>query len=428
MSTPSLTTSISQSKIFQRTFSTSQDFVQSKHSHSERIEHNLGEFICERGLNRRVLLLTEEYPPVLGGIQNYLSELMAQLSPASTIVITQKREDSNIWDKAQKYKIVRVNMRGFSIPRWRSAMKVLDETVKEFKPEIIVCGKALFEGRAALKIWKKYQIPYVVMTYGMEINTWLKSRKTTRDLLRVCEQAERIFVINEEIKTILDSRIRRNGVSREVIANKFVKMYPGVDGFYAKGTGYRTQGTGRTMVSVCRLVHRKGIDVVINSVNEIKKSIPDIKYIIIGDGPEKSALEELVKKLGLQDNVEFLGKVSREKIREVFQSADLFVLTPRNEEGNMEGFGIVYLEAGMAGLCAVGSKSGGVPEAVLDEKTGLLANENDINDTAKKIKRILQDENLRRQLASQAQQRVKDEFSWENRAVLFRGVVESVVK
>jgi phosphatidylinositol alpha-1,6-mannosyltransferase len=94
----------------------------------------------------------------------------------------------------------------------------------------------------------------------------------------------------------------------------------------------------------------------------------------------------------------------------------------------MEGFGIVYLEAAIAGLCAVGSKSGGVLEAVLDEKTGLLAMENNTNDTAKKIIRILQDENLRKQLASQAQKRAVEEFSWSKRATLFRGVVESVVK
>jgi phosphatidylinositol alpha-1,6-mannosyltransferase len=390
--------------------------------------------------NRRVLLLTEEYPPVIGGIQNYLSELMAQLSPENTFVIAQDVKGVVEWDREQKYKIVRVNMRGFSIPRWRSAYRALEQAVKEFQPEIIVCGKALFEGRAALRIWEKYKIPYVVMTYGMEINTWLKTEKTKRDLLNVCENSARVFVINEEIKTTLEKSLddvikvrplRGRTLMRDNIGNKFVKMYPGVDGFYSFEDNPNKdypQKSHKTIVSVCRLVHRKGIDVVINAVNEIKKTIPDIKYIIMGEGPEKTALEELVRNLSLQNNVEFLGKVTREKMREVFQSADLFVLTPRNEQGNMEGFGIVYLEAAIAGLCAVGSKSGGVLEAVLDEKTGLLAMENNTNDTAKKIIRILQDENLRKQLASQAQKRAVEEFSWSKRATLFRGVVESVVK
>ena len=419
--------------------------------------------------NRRVLLLTEEYPPVLGGIQNYLSELMDQLKPDHTIVITQKRNDCDVWDKEQKYKIIRVNMHGFSIPRWRSAMNVLEETVKEFKPEIIVCGKALFEGRAALKICKKYQIPYVVMTYGMEINTWLKTEKTKRDLLNVCDQAERIFVINDEIKTVLTNFLRLSRLAHSnrwamapafakamagrrkddgsggnrVDENKFVKMYPGVDEFYgmtpangdeiathrpSQPMGDGSQRRRHTIVSVCRLVHRKGIDVVINAVNEIKKKIPNIKYIIIGDGPEKTALEQLVKKLGLEDNVEFFGKASNEKILEVYQKSDLFVMTPRNEEGNMEGFGIVYLEAAMAGLCAVGSKSGGVPEAVLDRQTGLLANENDVDDTAVQVLKLLQDDGLRKQLGDNAKKRASDEFSWMKRAVLFRGVIESVVK
>jgi phosphatidylinositol alpha-1,6-mannosyltransferase len=94
----------------------------------------------------------------------------------------------------------------------------------------------------------------------------------------------------------------------------------------------------------------------------------------------------------------------------------------------MEGFGIVYLEAATAGLCAVGSKSGGVAEAIIDGQTGLLAKEDDVSDTAEKIIKLLQNEPLRKRLAEQAQQRAKEEFSWPKRAVLFRGVVESVVK
>jgi phosphatidylinositol alpha-1,6-mannosyltransferase len=382
--------------------------------------------------NRRVLLLTETYSPEIGGIQNYLSELMAQMSPVHTFVLAGKQENADAWDARQKYKIVRFGMNRFFIPRWRPAYKILEKAVMEFHPEVIVCGKALFEGRAAYRIFKKMGIPYVVMTYGMEINTWLKNWKTKRDLLRVLESAQNIFVINEQIKNSLIKELKNKGNIN--CDGKFVKMYPGVDDYFSQPSG-DTEKTKKELeiedrkviVSVCRIVRRKGIDVVIKAMKEIKKEIPNVTYIVLGDGPEKDSLEKLAKEIGVDDSIKFLGKVSREKVRAVFQVADLFVLTPRDEDGDMEGFGIVYLEAAMAGLCAVGSKSGGVPEAVINAQTGLLVQENDVHDTAEKMIKLLQDDVSRRGLSNNARARATSEFSWQSRGVLFRGVIESVI-
>ncbi|MDO8512174.1 MAG: glycosyltransferase family 4 protein [bacterium] len=371
--------------------------------------------------NRRVLLLTEEYPPATGGIQNYLSQLMAQLSPAHTFVITQKRADSDVWDREQKYKIVRVNMHGFFWPRWQPAYKALEKAVKEFQPEIIVCGKALFEGRAALKIWKKYQIPYVVMTYGMEVNTWLEGGKTRRDLKNVLTNATRIIVINDLIKKTL---IKFLGSEKE---NKIVKIYPGVGAMFIEELKKINHSDAKIIITVCRLVSRKGVDVVIRALPEVLKIFPQTTYQIIGDGPERSKLEDLVGKLGLKKQVNFLGKVTDSELWKSLNDADLFVLTPRDEAGNFEGFGIVYLEAAAAGTCAVASRSGGVPEAVLDGVTGLLCEPDNPKDTADKIIKLLKNDELREKLNENAHKRVVDDFTWEKRAVLFRGVVESVV-
>jgi len=386
--------------------------------------------------NRRVLLLTESYSPNVGGIQNYLSELMAQLSPAHTFVLAGKQkfkqDDMAAWDNKQKYKIVRFSTNRFSFPNWRPAYKQLEKAVAEFQPEIIVCGKALFEGRAALRIFKKTGIPYVVMTYGMEIRFWLKIRKVKRDLLNVLENAQSIFVINEYIKNLLVRELTNKGLVG--CENKFVKMYPGVDGFFSQPSGdtkrlreeLGVEGK-KVIVTVCRIVRRKGIDIVINAMKEIKKEVPNVFYLVLGDGPEKDSFEKLARDVGVDDSVKFLGKVSREKIRAVFNISDLFVLTPRDIDGDMEGFGIVYLESAIAGLCVVGSKSGGVPEAVINAQTGLLANENDVSDTAEKIIKLLKDDVLRKSLASNARARAVTDFSWQKRGVLFRGAVEAII-
>lgn len=387
--------------------------------------------------NRRVLLLTETYAPEIGGIQNYLSELVAQLSPAHTFVLAGKQariiqSDIEDWDKAQKYKIVRFGTSRFSFPNWRPAYKQLEKAVSDFQPEVIVCGKALFEGRAAYRIFKKTGIPYVVMTYGMEINMWLKIRKIKRDLLNVLENAQSVFVINEYTKNRLVKELTAKGIVD--CKNKFVKMYPGVDSYYAQPSGdtkklreeLGVEGK-KVIVTVCRIVYRKGIDVVIKAMKEIKKDVPNVFYLVLGDGPEKDSFEKLAREIGVDDSVKFLGKVSREKIRAVFNISDLFVLTPRDVNGDMEGFGIVYLESAIAGLCVVGSKSGGVPEAVINAQTGLLANENDVSDTAEKIIKLLKDDVLRQSLANNARARAVTDFSWQKRGVLFRGAVEAVI-
>lgn len=372
--------------------------------------------------NRRVLLLTEEYPPATGGIQNYLSQLMAKLSPAHTFVIAQDVADSVAWDKDQKYKIVRVNMRGFFWPRWQPAYRALEKAVNEFQPEVIVCGKALFEGRAALKIWKKYQIPYVVMTYGMEVNTWLKGGKTRRDLKNVLTNAERIIVINDLIKKTL---IKFLGAEKE---NKIIKIYPGVGEMFIEELKKKNHSDVKTIITVCRLVSRKGVDVVIRAMSDVLTIFPQTTYRIVGEGPERSKLEELVGKLGLKKQVVFLGKVADGELWKFLNDADLFVLTPRDEAGNFEGFGIVYLEAAAAGTCAVASRSGGVPEAVLDGVTGLLCEPDNPKDTAEKIIKLLRDDKLREQFNNDAHKRVVDDFTWDKRAVLFRGVIEATIK
>ncbi len=369
--------------------------------------------------NRRVLLFTEEYPPEIGGIQSYLSQLWEKLPSNFSFVVAKQQKEDGEWDREQKYKIVRTKTRGLTFPRWRPAYIALTKAIKSFQPEVLVCGKALFEGRAALKAKRKFGIPYVVITHAMEINTWLNNWKTKRDLLAVLNNAERILVVNQKIKELL------LGVG--IPEKKFVKMYPGVDDFFAEGSVAVKKSNGKTIITVCRLVSRKGIDIVIRSLPQVLKNVPDLSYVIAGDGPELENLKRIAREVGVENIVRFVGKVSREKMRELLHSADLFVMVPKNQQGNMEGFGIVYLEAAAAGLCSVGSNSGGVPEAVLDKETGLLAKEGDTEDTASKISTLLLDPELRNQLAQKAHERAIREFVWSKRAQLFRGVVESVV-
>lgn len=375
----------------------------------------------------RTVFLTETFPPGVGGIQHYLSGLLSRMPPAATVVIAPAERGAADWDAGRPYRIVRTRFHGRAYPRWRPALRVLRQVVHEHRPEVVVCGKALFEGRAAHVLARERSLPYVVLTYGMEIRTWLARWKTRRDLLRVLHGAARVVVINDDTKRLL--------VARGVPGRKMVKIYPGVDDRYFE-SGERVADARRALglsahrviVSVSRLIPRKGMDVALRAVREVLASVPDARYLIVGEGPERVSLERQAEDLGIGDRVRFLGRVPDETVRRCLRSADVFVLTPREDRKDVEGFGIVYGEAAAAGVCAVGSRTGGVPEAVLDGTTGILVPPEDAHATAGAIVRLLKNDALRARLAHAARERARRDLSWSRRALLFRGMLESVAR
>lgn len=373
---------------------------------------------------RRLLLLTESFPPEVGGVQQYLSGLWSALPAESSAVIAPRDGAADAWDRAQSYRIVRTSMRGLTYPRWRPALRTLEEEIGRFLPDALVCGKALFEGRAALAVQRAQRLPFAVITYAMEIRTWLQHWIHRRDLLAVLAAASRVVVINTEIKKLL--------LAHGVPDAKIVKIYPGVEEHFfhpaASGRPETRRGEEVVLISTCRLIRRKGVDVVLKALPSVLKAFPAARYRIVGAGPEAVALKHLASQLGVANAVEFLGEVVPDALRDALSSADLFVLTPREVGTDLEGFGIVYLEAAAQGLCAVGSRTGGVPEAVLHDLTGLLVPPDDPHATAEAIIRLLNDGELRSRLARAARERAVNEFSWSRRALLFQGMMEAMVQ
>ncbi len=385
----------------------------------------------------RLLLFTEVFPPDVGGIQHHLAGQWAALPPPTSFVIAPAGPGAEAWDREQPYRIVRTVMRGWTYPRWRPALTTLRQIVREVQPEVLVCGKALFEGRAALRLQRDISLPFVVMTYAMELKTWLSGWKTRRDLLLVLQHAARIVVINRETRQIL--------LDHGVPDRQIVKIFPGVDAAFFEPPanaravredlaldgpfpgGESRRGGKRVIITVCRLVPRKGVDVLLRALPTILLKIPQVVLLVVGDGPERTALQRLAAALGLTSSVRFLGRVSRADLLKTLRLGDVFALTPREIGNDIEGFGMAYIEAAAAGLPAVASRSGGVPEAVLDGVTGLLVPPDDPPETAQALLRLLLNGELRARLAAAARARAQNEFPWPRRAILFQGMVESLL-
>jgi phosphatidylinositol alpha-1,6-mannosyltransferase len=164
---------------------------------------------------------------------------------------------------------------------------------------------------------------------------------------------------------------------------------------------------------VSRLVKRKGIDTVLKALPEVLEVVPNVQYVVIGDGPEIANCKLLIVNCKLEHHVQFLGQLSDEERTVWYKRADVFVLVPRRIKGDVEGFGTVYLEANSFGLPVIGSRTGGVPEAVKHGESGLLVEPDDPKETAQAIIKLLTNKQLASKLGRQGKERVISEFQWE---------------
>ena len=172
----------------------------------------------------------------------------------------------------------------------------------------------------------------------------------------------------------------------------------------------------KVILTVGHLVKRKGHDVVIKSLPEVLKKVPDLVYLIVGKPANSNQilrLKRIVNSLGLEKNVIFVGYVSYDDLAKYYQVSDLFVMVSREIDGDLEGFGIVYLEANACGLPVIGGLSGGISHAVLDNKTGLLVNPLDIEAISSSIIELLLDTKLNKKLGNYARERVINELNYE---------------
>jgi phosphatidylinositol alpha-1,6-mannosyltransferase len=174
------------------------------------------------------------------------------------------------------------------------------------------------------------------------------------------------------------------------------------------------------LFSLGRLVKRKGFDMVIKSLTQLPFDILErIVYVVAGAGPDELFLQGLLlSNFKLKDNVLFLGKISDEEKVNWLALSDIFIMPTRNINGDFEGFGIVYLEANLAGKPVIAGQAGGAPEAVVDGVTGLVINSEDPEMIAGAMAQLINDPVLRLKLGQAGKMRAQNDFRWEDKARL----------
>jgi phosphatidylinositol alpha-1,6-mannosyltransferase len=369
-----------------------------------------------------VLMISNDFPPISGGQSRYLYDLWSCLPAEEVVLMAPAMEGAEQVDAALACRVVRVPLR-LQGGRFSKLYKTKQLLVAAWKfcrqnnVRQIHCGQMFSTGFAGYWCRLLLGIPYCVYAYGadlLEFDGRLGWGQVLRQILR---RADKIIAISKFTRECL--------LASGVAAERIDLVYPSLDlGRFADSidrdaTRDDFGWDGKQVVlSIGRLVERKGQDTVIRALSAVAEKIPTVHYAIGSSGPYRQALEQLAVDEGVAERVEFIGFVDEADLGRRYAAADLFSMVSREIEdvGEVEGFGIVYLEANAVGTAVLAGRSGGVEDAVADGQSGLLVDPEDLDAVVAAIVRLLQDDDLRYRLGAEGQQRVRAEFDREVQA------------
>jgi phosphatidylinositol alpha-1,6-mannosyltransferase len=331
---------------------------------------------------RKTLLLTEIFPPTVGGSSRLFWEIASRLPPKRYLIAAADVPGAAEFDRTHSLAVVRLPMaiddrglRRFASLKYylRTAWRVR-RLVKEHNVGLLICGRNLPEGFVGLLAHRLCGVPFAFFNHGEDIGVSRTSREMTWMTRRVMRRAVAALGNSFNTRRML---IEDWGYPAEKVhviqpgvdARKFVPAPP--DEQFRTQMGWAGR---RVLLTVGRLQKRKGHDTVIRALPAVRAKVPDVLYAIIGTGEENVSLRALAAECGVADAVQFLGGVSDEVMTRCYQQCDLFVLANRTVGADIEGFGMVLLEAQACGKAVVAGDSGGTGETMSVPDTGRIVN------------------------------------------------------
>lgn len=368
----------------------------------------------------RHLFVTLEFPPDFGGVARYYYNLTAEFFPGSCSILAPKNLHSSRFDSNHSCPVIRQKLLSarWVWPRWLPLLWHVSRLIRQRHIDLLHVGQVLPVGTVALLTQRWLGIPYIVYTHGLDILTAQQSTRKRTLLLKVLRSA-RLVVANSHFT---ESKIKELGIPQE----KIVLVFPGcswvniVPERTRREQLIRQNGLEgkRVILTVSRLVPRKGIDSMIHALPQLLKIFPTLHYLVVGHGPDRERLGTIIQNQHLSKQVTLVGAVEESDLPAFYSLAELFVMVPRIEDSgrDVEGFGIVYLEAGAFAKPVVASRSGGVQDAVAHGETGLLVEPGNQQELVAAIHRLLSDQGLGRRLGEEAKRRVETQGTWSARA------------
>jgi phosphatidyl-myo-inositol dimannoside synthase len=376
----------------------------------------------------KILCITNDFGPRTGGIETFVIGLIERLPKNTVIVYTNAQDKSEEYDQRWRD--------DFGVEVIRDKARILLPT-----PGVAYCISALVKDRAIKTAFFGAAAPLalltptlrragvkkvVALTHGHEV-WWSKIWPFTWAIKSIARNVDHLTYLGE---------FTRKAISRPISDSaraSMVKIAPGIDTDHfapvdstdvKKSLGLTEK---KVIVSVGRLVHRKGQDVLITAMPEILREIPDAHLLLIGEGPYRQYLESQVKKLQIDSHVSFIGRISYADLPRYICLGEVFAMPARSRLAGLEveGLGIVYLEASACGLPVIAGNSGGAPDAVREGVTGVVVDGRDRQTVAQSITELLVAPERARTMGLAGRAWIIEEWRWQIWSERFAEILRS---
>lgn len=372
----------------------------------------------------RTLLLSEIFPPTHGGSGRWFWEIYRRFPQERVTCLVGTHPDQLEFDAAHEMDVVREHLTQseWGIARlagWKQYLgnlKKLRRVVRDREVDRIQCGRCLPEGWLAWLMKRTSGIPYECYVHGEDVETAACSRELRWMVRRILGSADRLIANSHNTASLLETQWN-------VPTDRITVLHPGVDTqrFQPAARCDETRGQlgwrhHTVILTVGRLQRRKGQDMMIRALPMIREAIPNVLYAIVGDGEERASLEELANAEGVPDAVQFLGGIDDAQMISAYQQCDLFALPNRTVGRDIEGFGMVLLEAQACGRPVSAGKSGGTAETMKLHETGVVVPCETPEPLAEAVAKLLLDPRTLNEMGAAGREWATTNFDWDSLA------------
>lgn len=361
----------------------------------------------------RIVIPTADFPPIRGGISTVTLQLARELARLGheVTVVAPFFQDMSDSDSEEPYGIIRYH--GYHTG-WLRALPMFFAAYRSIRHGDVIIAINVSSGGIigwiSRSIWKK---PYVVAAYAYEFLKFRKNQVIKRILLSIYNHSIRIIAISRFTR----DQLIRFGVHPEQIA----VILPGASispissqDFIRSVQERLLLSDSRIILAVGRFVKRKGHRVLIQAMPRILEKCPKAQLVLVGDGPELDFCVKLARQLGVRDHVLFTGILSDDEVAALYQLCEVFALpTSAEDDGQVEGFGLVFAEASAYGKPVIAGRSGGVEDAVIHGETGIIVEPDNPEAVAETILRVFDEPEWAKCLGEKGRERVLRELNWQ---------------
>ncbi|CAB4719339.1 unannotated protein [freshwater metagenome] len=370
----------------------------------------------ERDVIKSILFVTNDFGPRAGGIETFIIGLIERLPFGSVTVYTSSQEDTLAYDAAWRdnYGVIVIRDKAKILLPTPRVARAVARIVNRDKKEIVAFGAAAPLALMAQTLRRAGATRIVALTHGHEV-WWSKIFPFKVAMRRIGNTTDALTYLGEFTKTAIAHALSSTS------AKAMVKIAPGIDIEHFKPVDAselkRDLGleNKNVIVSVGRLVHRKGQDKLIESMPAIIRKIPQAHLLLIGEGPYRKHLTDLVNKHGLSSHVSFIGRINYSQLPQYICIGDVFAMPSRSRFFGLEveGLGIVYLEASACGLPVIAGSSGGAPDAVIEGVTGVVVNGLDVKAISQSVIELLGNRDACQKMGLAGRQWIEENWRWE---------------